>query len=1446
MDNGGVRPYSTDSDYNKGLNLADATFNGVALGGDAADGVAFFAAGYNNGGAYGYAGILSGTNLGAPLTDTQGTAKWIGSFREEGRDAVDFVLNISFGTGDGAGEIEALVRKNYARDYYIVGEFDDSGVITGTAWRGYSRSGKLTGLIGEEGAIGAFVTGDYFGGFVARPSSATELQTLAQTCNDNPFHEHCAIGYESERHAIIQHCITGGNANDESCDSANDWYACIRDPFGSDLRVSFCEDNAGIHPSCPAPEGATPQVTASVWADSFDEPLSHGVTADDTKSQFLIGRETDLDNGGVRPYSTDSDYNKGLNLADATFNGVALGGDAADGVAFFAAGYNNGGAYGYAGILSGTNLGAPLTDTQGTAKWIGSFREEGRDAVDFVLNISFGTGDGAGEIEALVRKNYARDYYIVGEFDDSGVITGTAWRGYSRSGKLTGLIGEEGAIGAFVTGDYFGGFVARPSSATELQTLAQTCNDNPFHEHCAIGYESERHAIIQHCITGGNANDESCDSANDWYACIRDPFGSDLRVSFCEDNAGIHPSCPAPEGATPQVTASVWADSFDEPLSHGVTADDTKSQFLIGRETDLDNGGVRPYSTDSDYNKGLNLADATFNGVALGGDAADGVAFFAAGYNNGGAYGYAGILSGTNLGAPLTDTQGTAKWIGSFREEGRDAVDFVLNISFGTGDGAGEIEALVRKNYARDYYIVGEFDDSGVITGTAWRGYSRSGKLTGLIGEEGAIGAFVTGDYFGGFVARPSSATELQTLAQTCNDNPFHEHCAIGYESERHAIIQHCITGGNANDESCDSANDWYACIRDPFGSDLRVSFCEDNAGIHPSCPAPEGATPQVTASVWADSFDEPLSHGVTADDTKSQFLIGRETDLDNGGVRPYSTDSDYNKGLNLADATFNGVALGGDAADGVAFFAAGYNNGGAYGYAGILSGTNLGAPLTDTQGTAKWIGSFREEGRDAVDFVLNISFGTGDGAGEIEALVRKNYARDYYIVGEFDDSGVITGTAWRGYSRSGKLTGLIGEEGAIGAFVTGDYFGGFVARPSSATELQTLAQTCNDNPFHEHCAIGYESERHAIIQHCITGGNANDESCDSANDWYACIRDPFGSDLRVSFCEDNAGIHPSCPAPEGATPQVTASVWADSFDEPLSHGVTADDTKSQFLIGRETDLDNGGVRPYSTDSDYNKGLNLADATFNRVALGGDAADGVAFFAAGYNNGGAYGYAGILSGTNLGAPLTDTQGTAKWIGSFREEGRDAVDFVLNISFGTGDGAGEIEALVRKNYARDYYIVGEFDDSGVITGTAWRGYSRSGKLTGLIGEEGAIGAFVTGDYFGGFVARPSSATELQTLAQTCNDNPFHEHCAIGYESERHAIIQHCITGGNANDESCDSANDWYACIRDPFGSDLRVSFCEDNVGTHPSCPAPEPTITEPTTPQVTASVWADSF
>ncbi len=246
-------------------------------------------------------------------------------------------------------------------------------------------------------------------------------------------------------------------------------------------------------------------------------------------------------------------------------------------------------------------------------------------------------------------------------------------------------------------------------------------------------------------------------------------------------------------------------------MAHGVNAADQRSQFLIGKATKLDSGGIRPWSSDPTRRGTLNLATATFNGVALGGDRADGMALFSADFGNWSFHSYVGILSGTNLGAPLTQTIGSAKWVGSWR----------------------------------------------------------------------------TGNVY----------------------------------------------------------------------NDLRVSFCEDNVGTHPSCPAP---TPQVTAKVWVDSFDEDLAHGVNAADQRSQFLIGKATKLDSGGIRPWSSDPTRRGTLNLATATFNGVALGGDRADGMALFSADFGNWSFHSYVGILSGTNLGAPLTQTIGSAKWVGSWR------------------------------------------------------------------------------------------------------------------------------------------------------------------------------------------------------------------------------------------------------------------------------------------------------------------------------------------------------------------------------------------------------------------------------------------------------------------------------------------------------
>ncbi|MCA8836094.1 MAG: hypothetical protein K8953_13515, partial [Proteobacteria bacterium] len=399
-------------------------------------------------------------------------------------------------------------------------------------------------------------------------------------------------------------------------------------------------------------------------------------------------------------------------------------------------------------------------------------------------------------------------------------------------------------------------------------------------------------------------------------------------------------------------------------------------------------------------------------------------------------------------------------------------------------------------------------------------------------------------------------------ISGVCGDNPFDSLCGSGYTNARETACRNgsastgqCgnivagICSGNPFDPLCGSGytqNRRSLCLGDPFATrcagegynDLRVTFCENNAGTHPSCPAPEptiteptiaeGATPQVTASVWADSFALPLAHGATAADRRNKFLIGRATNLDTGGLTPYRRNSGLytdNRNLNLADATFNGQSLGGDRADGVAFFATGLYTDNTYRvYAGILEGTNLGAPLTDTAGSAKWLGSFKVANYSPQDFILNISFGTGDGAGEIDGIIEGyNRAWDYEIVGEFDDAGVIAGSVSSpifgsnsdisiyGVFSTYPLTGLIGEEGAVGAFLLAGFHGGFVARPPSGEELQSLEQTCNDNPFDKLCSIGYESQRNAIIEQCIVGDNANNDAlCGGAITWDVCVESPF------------------------------------------------------------------------------------------------------------------------------------------------------------------------------------------------------------------------------------------------------------------------------------------------------------------------------------------------
>ncbi len=1078
-------------------------------------------------------------------------------------------------------------------------------------------------------------------------------------------------------------------------------------------RVRYCGKSANRSKSVCRTTVARPN--AANWAKQNPSALTTPTT---NRNQFVKGTADGVDIGNFRVWNN---YRETLNLNTATFNGRALGGDATDGVAFFASSSYT---Y-YVGILSGTDLGAPVTQRSGTANWVGQFQamwfETNRD---FVLEVTFGgAGNKAGSIEAFVDRkggqfydahNSTKYFYLKGDFDDSGLITGTVDvgdfinkdrdrpTGTTRyAGVLTGLIGQEGAVGVFHSHSnrYGGGFVARPA----------------------------------------------------W-----------------------------------GVTSATWLQSFTQELPSAPSTTNRRSQFLKGTTNGINSGDI-VISTSSWGSKTLNLRTATFNGRALGGDASDGVAAIGGRVNGTGTwYWYSGIFSGTDLGAPVTETSGTANWGGSFQTTNYSiGTDFVLEVNFSNKSVAAFVQT--RSSSVSHFYLNGNYDDSGLITGTVDlgnftnndrnrpTGSRRSGTLSGLIGQEGAVGAFISNytgaiGYSGGFVARPA------------------------------------------------------------------------NAGV--------------TSATWLQSFTPGLPSVPSTTNRRNQFLKDLEDtsagNIDNGDTVGDIVIRSYTGSLNLNTAEFNGRALGGDAADGVALFGGKANGQGTwYWYSGIFSGTDLGAPVTQRSGTASWVGRFKSIFRRIDrDFVLEVDFnGTGDKAGYVKAFVQESGTNHLYLDGSYDARGVITGTVDRGTFRNnnrdnptgtlyrGILTGLIGQEGAVGAFISNaiggnyGYSGGFVARPANAADNRYLNTTCTNDPFGPLCYLEKGKQRAKIIQ-CIQGSNASTTGCARAVELNSCINNPFTSNCvsdfaehyvaartnRINFCTNNptnnfcrhmvgeicnyapfasmcfhrttykptrAGkigfchTNPTDLSCTGVRDNPNAVAWANSFTTALSSAPSTTNRRNQFLKGTASGLNSGDIVVYA-GSWANKTLNLRTATFNSRALGGDASDGVNAIAGRVNNTGTwYWYAGIFSGTDLGAPVSETSGKASWVGRFQaiNYGVDK-DFVLEVDFSNKT----VDAFVQRGGNQFFHIDGNYDSKGIITGrvnfrtfsnndrSSPTGTNNAATLAGVIGTEGAVGAFISnqtggGGYSGGFVARPANTADKTYLDRICTADPYHEFCYL---------------------------------------------------------------------------------
>ncbi len=971
------------------LDLSTATFGGRALGGDVNNGVSFFRGWDSTHGKYlHYAAVWTGTDLGAPLMGNTGKAGWVGHFETAGFYAVsqtDFILEVNFDSGS----IKAFVPYSGDQFFSLDGTFDDSGLIEGTSELAYfrnqnrelkdeskaSNTGLLRGLIGANGALGVFLSDEigalngkhaYSGGFVARVNdNINHILTVLNACDINPFGLLCNLDYETERADTINLCIEGDTmlASPDICRHAVARHPCIENPFAEECvtdfaqyyeaaqakRFAFCDSNStggSIHPHCVVALG---RPNAATWANSFTSPALN--TDPGPKNQFLAiagnkisteGTSNALGNGNPTVYKLD--------FSDFTHNGASVVGlDAADGLAYFE-GTRSGSRFEYAGIYGTTDLGAPITESGFSATWAGKLQVDTFSMVDFDLTVTF---DGADGTLTGVRQNFTgfRDFIIDGKFDAKGVITGKVHNQIFlpeitlahplRNGILSGIIGQEGAVGVFHgTSGYSGGFVAVP---TTIGPIATAC--------------------------AGDSGDPIC-----------------------------------PDDDVTKVTAKDWQRGQPAPLNTYATA---RNQFLqivdktistIGADlypSGVGGGGIPSIQT-------LDFGAFTSGGVSLGLDDDNGLAHFRA-YVDDIRYQYVGIYGTTDLGAPIATSGFSAAWAGKLRISGISVKDFTLAVTFDGTTGRLDVFLTDVKKEV-DFLIDGEFDANGVITGdvhyaefdgnVSTATADRNGTLSGIIGSGGAVGVFHSNTdetaYRGGFVAVPDT---------------------VAYA-------------------------DWVSS----FGY----------IGLRPFTHAPQ-----------------------------NEILQGVPSDMSSIGITVSVRDS-----LNLADATFDGKPLGGDATDGVAFFS-GTNRGGGsklYYYAGLLSGTNLGAPVSETSGSATWNGRFRfvhDSNVRSADFPLTVNFtGTATTAGSISAFIprtRNNINDQFKITGTFDNNGVISGDVFYGGSvtadtdsttvtdtRSadyvalgpGTLTGLIGQEGAVGAFVADNYYsgrhysGGFVAAP--------------------------------------------------------------------------------------------------------------------------------------------------------------------------------------------------------------------------------------------------------------------------------------------------------------------------------------------------------------------------------------------------------------
>ena len=1435
MDGTGGEPTPTTLDFSA------FSYGGVSFGAD--DGLAYFN-GYQATMLYHYAGIFATSDVGLPIAvNTTPSVMWAGMLSIDGANK-GFTLTVVF---DDAEDMDDTVKGFIvdamgAADLLIDGTFDANGVITGdvhlfeftndiqTDIATGDANGILSGLIGVDGAVAVFIskaTGDvgYAGGFVATPSVATckadvfdtacpvreSIPAIMAFCTNiidnagaNPFKD-CMETVHGEISAARRNsCLSHAIFPDVTCPSRIklscelDYFAHVGCPIHDDsatILATFCATEKGITTA------ECPNANSGNWVASFtggEELTINPDTASPTNEFLQIEGNTIStmettkaanDVGGEAPDVTT------LNFSAFSYGGVSFPAD--DGLAYFS-GYQADILYHYAGIFATSDLGAPIAiNTEPNTTWDGMLKLGDAEAT-FNLTVVF---DGSNNtVKGFIANiSGASDFLIDGTFNAKGVITGdvhfdvfadetTPATPDTFNGELSGLIGADGAVAVFTstaTGDvgYAGGFVATPLVATckadvfdtacpvreSIPAIMAFCTNiidnagaNPFNAECMETIHgqisaAERDSCLAHAIFP----DPTCQGSTvvritcelDYFAhvgCEARDDSATILATFCATNTGIAVA------ECPNATSGDWVASLPNLNTDPATATDAKNEFLqiadktisIAGTTAEENGtGGDPTRTNLDF------GEFSYGGLSLSAD--DGLAYFS-GYQGSTLHYYAGIFGSTDLGAPI-DVDTDVTWSGMLSINGANK-EFILTVVFNSAGGMdntvkGFVANPINAN-PNDLLIAGTFDANGVLEGdvhfadfasetTPATPAPFNGSLSGLISTQGAIAVFIStatdgAGYAGGFIATHS--------VDTCKADVFDTACPV--HTSIPAINAFCTNitdnaGTNPFNANCSQASDSNAvetaqrvlCLADATFPHVD---CQTLVLVKIACVADPFTNAACATRIDYDTIlaaycatPEGFANPANCPNANSGRWVASRTDLN---TDPATTDA-KNEFLQIADKTISTMGTTKEAA-------------GAGGDPEMrtLNLSELHASFSADDGLAYFSGY---QGDDLHHYAG--IFGTSDlgapiaedgfSAGWTGMLSINGTSKELTLTVAFSGStGTVDGFV---VDAMGAKDFLIDGDFTANGVITGD-----VHLFEFTNDIQTTIATEDANGDLSGL-VGADGAVAVFI--------SDEKGATGYAGGFVAAPDP-----QASFADWVGGF-----AGGFNNSQTLLDVGADvtGFAADTTSFITLNDA-DKIILANETAIDPTILRLDSTALEGQKGYE----------------SGVAFWHGMVGTTPQY-YAGLLVGTDLGAPLTDDTKDGTWTGKIdgitNGDILDETEIKFQITFNASfrNHVGTIRSIANEDnhvYVDDdtlgavnvnapntggdafnntFDFSGLFNEQGVIRGSVSHrnnggdvsGFSN-GTFTGLIGEVGTVGVFKSHDnqpydFIGGFVATP---------------------------------------------------------------------------------------------------------